>query len=631
MSADPGGHRSPTTAVSAPPLWRSPTVLAGAALVVIARLGALPRGPTEWDELLFVRGVESFEPLHHRPHPPGYPLLVGLGKLAAAIVGDPFGGLVWLSVVASLVGFAALVAAYAPLCAGRDAARATHRWAVAGALLFALSPSMLVHGAMALSDAAALAFAGLTLAAAVAAPSVTGAALGGAAAAAAVGCRPQLAVALAPTLLVMLLLAASSARRAGAARRMALSLAGAGVAAFALVAAAWMGPLVAASGGPGGLLRLLRGQAGLVAGHDASLARAGTSTPELLARFLLDPWGPRWAAWLVLALAAAGGARLLRRRPAAALPLLVFGAADLAFALAVMNPDDGARYALPSMVTVAGLAAVGGAAVEPRSWRARAVWLVPVASVVAFAVYTAPLLRQRATADSPPVRAAAWGRRHLPARALVLYDRQLESFALQLLPDWKRIPADGPLPCNWRGSTFLLAEGRSGVAGGPTFHWPRGSAWRRLTRGRYGVVSWTPIPAGRLFEARTGVYGPEPSALAVLAGGQLGDGWRWLADEASIRVCPGGATALELALRLPPEAPDEAVAVAVELGGVPQATVHLRRGERRDLRLALAPGRRVRLDLHADRSFVPDRAAVTSGDRRRLAVQLVRWQLVQPR
>src|SRR5206468_2081883 len=57
--------------------WRSPLALAGLAVVAAARLLTLPRTPWEYDEVLFVRGIERFDPLHHRPHPPGYPLVIG--------------------------------------------------------------------------------------------------------------------------------------------------------------------------------------------------------------------------------------------------------------------------------------------------------------------------------------------------------------------------------------------------------------------------------------------------------------------------------------------------------------------------------------------------------------------------
>ena len=94
--------------------WRawSPWLLLGLAAVAAARLLTLPRSIWEWDEVLFVRGVVHFDPLHHSPHPPGYPLLIGLGKVMAWITGDPFSALVVLSVISSCVGFVALAAAF---------------------------------------------------------------------------------------------------------------------------------------------------------------------------------------------------------------------------------------------------------------------------------------------------------------------------------------------------------------------------------------------------------------------------------------------------------------------------------------------------------------------------------------
>src|ERR671921_280406 len=71
--------------------------LAGLVLVGVVRALTLPRSLWELDELLFARAVEEFEPLIHRPHPPGYPLLAGLGKLFDLVFGEPFSSLVTLS------------------------------------------------------------------------------------------------------------------------------------------------------------------------------------------------------------------------------------------------------------------------------------------------------------------------------------------------------------------------------------------------------------------------------------------------------------------------------------------------------------------------------------------------------
>jgi len=634
--------------------WRSPLSLVGLAAVAAARLLTLPASIWEYDEVLFVRGVESFEPLAHRPHPPGYPLLVGLGKMAAAILGDPFRGLVALSVLASLVGYLALVDTFARIAPGDRESREA-RWAgVAGAVLFALSPPMLVYGPLALSEAPALAFVALALAAGarlVERPSSVVAATCGAFATAAVGCRPQLIVAVAPMLAVIVVLVAIRARRGdgngaqgtpvmptGRATRRGDELRAPGIAAalaplialgvgFAAVTAAWLVPLVNATGGVSKLRLLLGSQANLVAANDASIARVGIGAGGVLARFVADPWGPRWAAIAIGVLALAGALRLARARRAAALPLLVFAAVDFAFALAVMNPGDAARYALPSMLAVAFLAGCGCASLSRWRVAAPAALLVPAILVIGFAAYCAPLLRVRATTPSPPVQAAAWAREHVPAGALVLYERELASHALELLPSWKGLPADARIRCSPKRPVFLLAEGPSGGAGGATFAWPEGEAWRTLTRGHLGVVSWTPVSAAKLYEPLAGVHGPEPSALAWLAG-RDGDSWRWLSDRASLRLSPGGAATLDLGLRLPTNVPYTDVTVTLDVAGVRQPPLHLARGESASLRVSLPAARRVRVDFASDRSFLPADAGITSGDRRRLAVQLVHLELV---
>src|SRR6266545_1441987 len=229
--------------------WSVPA-LAGFLAVAAARLLTLPKSLWEWDEILFLQGVIAFDPLHHHPHPPGFPLYIGLGKVFAFLVRDPYWGLVTLGVVASLVGYAALVSAFRRLGSGDE------RVAVGGALLFQLSPAMLVYAPLALSDCPAALFLSLFLAAAARLPgnaSPAAALATGAFAAGAIGCRPQLTAAVLAALAAALWLAGSWRRR------------GAMLAAFTVVCLLWFVPLLAAVGGPDGLLRFLSKQAGAVA------------------------------------------------------------------------------------------------------------------------------------------------------------------------------------------------------------------------------------------------------------------------------------------------------------------------------------------------------------------------------
>lgn len=596
--------------------------------VAAARLLTLPKTLWEFDEVLFIRGVEKFDPLHHRPHPPGYPVVVGLGKLFAAVLGSPFAGLVASSVLASLVGYLALVDAYAHLAtAGPDSRRPfeSTQIGVLGALLFCFAPPMLLYGPLALSDAPAIAFLALALAAAarlarrdeaaggVADPSQPTAATAadrravvaalalGAFAAAAVGCRPQLAVAVGPMLMVALVLAR---------RRSAWVFAGAG---FAVVALAWLAPLVIACGGPRELLHLLRGQANEVATVDALSARAGSSRAHVLVRFVAHPWGPKALALPVLLLATWGMVVSVRQRRFAVLPVLVLAGVDLAFALAVMDPSDAVRYALPSMLSVAFLAAVGAQALAHRLALPAVSWVLPAALCIAFAVYTGPLLRVRTTTASPPVQAIEWAATHVPRGALVLVDPPLAPHAAELLGKRDLALADAALSRLETADdrpAYLLSDGKSRWPGAVSFQWPRMRAWRKLTRGYYRVVSWSPLPTDCRYAARSGVYSWE-------------NGWRWLDRQAEIRI-PGGSfpSSLGLEFALPPEVPYDGATVEVSGGAGGPVRVRVPRGRRARVALGLPSQPEIDLRVSVDHAFVPAAIGLNT-DRRSLAVQLI--------
>ncbi|HEV8240661.1 MAG TPA: glycosyltransferase family 39 protein [Thermoanaerobaculia bacterium] len=627
---------------AAAPFWRSPGVWAGFAAVALARLLSLPVSVWEYDEILFMRGVERFAPLEHRPHPPGYPLTIGLGKLLAPIAGDSFHALVAVSVIASLVGYLALADVFARILAPAAVPTVVERrQGVVAALLFHLSPPMLLYGPLALSDAPALCFLALALAAgARLLNGGIGAAVAlGAFAAGAVGCRPQLAVAVGPMVAAAWIVAvvkrrreatsspvddgladstalaatggpagdASRAARAPRARTLAL----AAIAGYAVVGLAWLIPDIEASGGPIHLIKLVRRQARLVAAVDAGLARGALGAGALVARFVAHPWGPKQLSIPVLLLAIAGLVELARRRCLAALPLLLLAIVDLAFALRVMDPADAVRYALPSLLGVSFLAVVGLYTLAG-SVRLRALAPLGAAVLVAgFVLYTFPILQERSTLPSPPVQAARWAATHLPPNAQVLVAPPLVPHAAQLLGGRAFTEADPGLSAP--GSTearpaFLLADGPGGWPGAVTFRWPGSEGWGKLTRGYYRVVSWNPLPACR-FAAGFGVYGWEP-------------GWRWLAQDASLRVFTGGARRLGIELGLPPTSPFAEVLVDVQAGDGAPVQVRALRGRRRRASLEVPAAPAVDVHLHADRAFVPVAGGLGT-DQRGLAVQLL--------
>lgn len=590
----------------------SPAALLGFALVAAARLLTLPESLWEWDEILFVKGIESYDPLHHQPHPPGYPLLIGLGKLLNLFLHDPFVSLVTLNVVCSLIGYAALVSAFGRLAA-------SDRAAVIGALLFHLSPSMLVYGPLALSDSPALMFLSLALAAAARLPD------GGAASAialgvfasGAIGCRPQLALAVLPMTAVALVFARGLRPRLAA------------LGAFTLMSLVWFVPLVVAVGGPGSLLPFLGKQAGLVAQYDTELPRTGGSALWVATRFLSHPWGPRWTALPVLGLAAAGFVALVLARRVRALPLAVLAGIDLALGLLVMNPFDAVRYALPSLLAVAFAAGVGCETLAQRALAQAApaaAWLAAALLVAGFCFYTAPLLTARAATPSPPVQAMEWAKREARYDAVFLVEDNLAAHASYLLP-FQRVPVAQGLQryaLERTAPVYLLGNGESGWPGARTFAWPDSDAYGKLSRGGlYRVVSISPLPLERRFDALRGVHAWEPTAREA--------GYRWLEGDAAIRLVPR-TPRLRVRLRLHSSAPWPSNTVVIAVAGSPAATLEIPRGEEREavVPLSLAGAAdTVDITFRSALSFVPAEAGAGT-DRRRLAVQLLEIEQLVP-
>jgi hypothetical protein len=479
----------------------------------------------------------------------------------------------------------------------------------------------------------------------------------GAFAAAAIGVRPQLALAVVP-MLGAALLAARRRPAAGVG-----SLRGplvAGVAAFAAVSAVWFAPLVLAVGGPRGLAPYLTGQAGNVLVFDMEQPRSGLSAAAVATRFLAHPWGTKVTALPVLLLALAGAAALFARARRSEgglrsllplLPLAVLAAVELALCLLVLNPDDAARYALPSMLAVAFAAGVGCGAVagalrlprpgaRPGAGRtalpapigngARGLaWAVPAALAAGFAAFAWPLLAARATTPSPPVQAALWLERAQPERPVVLVEPSLAAHAELLLPGFPRRPVAAGVPASAlarEAPVWLFGDGESALPGARTFRWPDSDAYGKLTRRHYGVVSLSPLPEAERFEVLSGVHLAEPSPRAPA--------WRWLDGEATIRLAGAGAAGGRLAgagaaggrlavtLRLPENVPWPANTVTIAMAGQEVETVVLRRGEVRRVALPLAGEAPVEVAFRSRAAFVPA-ASGLGPDYRRLAVQLV--------
>ncbi|HEV7768130.1 MAG TPA: hypothetical protein VGQ76_24220 [Thermoanaerobaculia bacterium] len=582
-------------------------LFAAIALLAIVALhcATIPRSIWEFDESLFVAGVEQYEPLLHHPPPPGYPLYIGFAKLVAVFTPDAFTALLATSVIAVALGFLVFVLAFATIT--------DLRTGVVAAVLLYGSPAVLISGTLPQSDAGALALLGL----AIWGCTREKPALCGLFCAIAIGWRLQLSIAIVPMFLAAVVMMRSWRDRAIA------------VSAFGLACVAWFVPLVMQAGGPESYWKWLSGQAKYYAAHDADLSRSGQSAAHIALRFIAHPWGPKFLSLPLLVLAIAG-----IRRNRRLIPLAAGGLVYLGFALATMDPADAVRYAIPSLPLIALLAAttrhpersegVGREGHDARAWRPA----LPGPSltlgmtclyVLGSIWYALPVLRARATSPSPPAAAIRWIEANVPKHAIVLYDPPLWPHASVQLDEYKTMRIDAGL-AQYGGDPsvpmVIFADGERADAKGVTFRWADTDAYRKLTREHYGAVSVIPLPPAERYRVIEGVFAPERT--------RDGRAWRWLGSKAILEVPSLGATRARLVFRTPPEYPLDQNRIRVN-----DSVVAIKRNETVEV---IIPITDTRITITPERTFVPAQIrGANNRDQRTLSVMLTRVELLDRR
>jgi hypothetical protein len=578
----------------------------GAAIVFVSRILTAPRTPWENDEFLFAEAVRNFDPSRYHPHPPGFPLLVLIGKVFAWFIHDPWRALVIFSIVAAPIGFVAI-------------ARAFRNWiddpnlAVCGALLYYFSASMLVHGTLALSDGPAMMFLGLALFA-ISTPHDAehdrNAIAIGIWTSAAIGTRPQLFVPIAPMLIVALLQMRTMRQRAAC------------VIAFGLFSAMWFLPLVDAAGGFEATRIYETKQAAYVAAHDASISRGGRSMAQLAVRFLFHPWGTKYVTLPLFAcvlLGLAAFARLLRRDKLRSTlwPLVAFTLVQFVFELGWMDPADAARYSLPIMIVIA-LLAVLGLDVVKRSVKIDATPVIVTAILaIATLAYVWPLVGSRTRVASPPAAAAAFANANLPLQSVIGYDIALKPHAEYLLSRFRVLPIEKAIAELYDRPDvplYLIANGASNADGAHVFTWPASDAYEKLTRELYRTVAIVPKPPHERYLPIRGAYRMEWTAA--------GDEWRWLGPDATIRLPRAHGSEAALSLRFSADVPFETNPVQISINGRDVAVVNV--GKQPVVaKVQLPPEPQVDIRLRSSHSFSPG-VLLHNADPRTLAVQLTR-------
>jgi hypothetical protein len=566
-------------------------VLAALALIfALAHVPFLATSLEDIDSVNFALGVRDFDVATHRPHPPGYPVYIALGKVATAIAGLGLDGppsqieaqaLAVLSLLAGLVAIVCLYGVFACLHlrkgdggqveGERDTDRAPWRWfdvsAIAATAVAASCPLFWYLAVRPMSDLPGLAMALMAQACLLLAwwrqrpgadgdrrltPAATAASgrmivIGAFLSAISIGVRSQTMWLTVPLLVLVLF------DRIG--RGVAGALLGGGTM-FIAGGLAWGVPLLVASGGLNAYLAALGTQAGedFTAGEMLYLTRDARAAAFALVRTFVHPWDAPALAAVVLVLAALGIAFLLMRDRRSLAAVTAMAVPYLIFHL-LFQDTSFVRYALPLVPVVAFLAVRGVALVSAAAVPA----VAAVVSIAAVAI-ASPVLVAYSAAPSPTVRVLSLLKaeaRSAPPGALAMHQtfvRPLEAEEVGIEP---RLPAPPRLEWlelakYWKSGRvepiwFLADPARSDLAlidpmsrrDSTELRWPL------VARPAFGgmrpsAVRWYRMPAPGWFAEEGWSLTPEAAGMSRL----MGRGPHIAPVAAMVRRRPGAARLL---------------------------------------------------------------------------------------
>lgn len=447
-----------------------------AIVVAITRWPAISRSLWDWDEALFALALRDYDVTLHHPHPPGFPLWIGVAKVASKLFAlDGFHALQLVAVASSLFVFPAMFFLAREL-------RAKPFPAMAAGLLLAFFSNVWFYGGTALSDVPSMV---LALAACALllrgcrgdASLLAGAVLLGVAA----GFRPQnLIIGCAPFLAAFL-----HRRRAAIV----------GAVLVVLIVIASYGTAAALSGGWSAYRETLARHELYIRQVDSFLAPLRPGLAQVADDFFFWPYRAPPINIAVTLLAVVG---FVRRR---SLLVIAIYAPFLLFAWLYLDFHSASRFSIGYMPLYAMLAAEG----IPRKGE----WLTLGALVTLMIAWTWPVLRIVHTTLSPPVAAIE----ALPPDAVIYVDDRLAAHAELLIPNRERRAAHQAPPIVFGRRAVLLREGASATPGSKTFARDR-ERLAQIARARYFETSIVPSRVAT-------VYGGTIVLLPATRGGTL--------------------------------------------------------------------------------------------------------------
>jgi hypothetical protein len=518
-------------------------------LTAVTRWLALSRSPWDWDEALFMLGLQHFSVPSHHPHPPGFPLFIGTAKLLTFLRLSDFHALQALSFIASV----AIVPAM--LFLGREL-RLSARTSLISGVFLAIFPNVWYFGGTAFSDVPSMTLVVVAIALLFRGCRSDAAFIGGAIVLGiAAGYRPQnLTIGFAPAVIASL---------RGLPRHWLRPIVAALI--IALIVVVSYGVAAQLSGGWTVYRDAVRSHQKYITEVDSFRNPNRPPLWRLFDDFFLRPYRVPPINVVVSLLAAISViAAIARLRGPILANIAAFGPFCLA-AWLVLDHFSVSRFSIGYAPMIAFLAADGLSLTLGRWPRAESLFTVLFALSVA--VWIWPSLRDTHLHDSPTFAATQWIRQHVDLRSSTLFVHgSMQPFVEAFLPGLPFVATGDTTPvatASSRPGDVFVIEGATATGGATILARPRGRT-HRIVRDRYFEVSILRLQQLITFEE--GWYDAEGLGTT---------GWRWMAKRGRALMPPiDGRASLTLRMYVPLDVMHVAPNIDVWLNGVKLDRIH---------------------------------------------------------
>lgn len=556
----------------------------------------MARSLWDWDEALFCLGMRSYDVTQHHPHPPGFPVYIGLGRIVRLIIHSDFRALQAINLAAGILLFPAM------FLLARELKLRFPTATIAGALC-AFFPNVWFFGGTAFSDIASIvlvifAVAFLLRGCRSGESYLVGAFL----LALAAGIRPQnLMIGLAPALIATWYRAKESWRDVVFA-----------VLIGAVVIAVAFGGAIAATGSFDGYMSAVHAHGDYISRVDSFRSPDRPPLWRLFDRFFIKQYDFTPLGIIISLFVAVSIAGAIRERDRAMLiNFLTFGPFAIS-AWLMLDRFSISRFSIGYIPMFAIFAADGVARIARH--RPAVEYLLGGAFALGFAVWAFPSFAAVRRSDSPTVLGVQAINNLDPRRDDLFVGVAMHPFMQVLAPNrpYVKVLDERALPLSiGNRRPWLLAEIDLTKPGGYVFHRAHDQLWS-IARRHYFDVALEPVTKQAQFVS--GWYLAERSDV---------DEWRWMSGHSVTRLpAASGDTVLRLEGTFPVELLPQKPNVTVMLNGdILDRFVPSEEHWQRDYHGNHPNGAPSTLEIVVDKTYTPARTEA-GGDARALAFSL---------